>query len=158
MDLGPVLVFELSPNGQVAALGALAILLMAVGVFSFGRLRKHRPAERERRRRLAVNARGRVGGAMITDYHERTLFYTYSAQGITYEASQDVSGLDDLLPGNLDELHASGSVKYLPENPANSIILCEAWSGLRVRPAVAAPSATQGLTKELNTKGASIGQ
>jgi len=97
------------------------------------------PAERERRRRLAVNVRGRTGGAKITDFHDGVLCYTYFVGGVEYTAFQDVSALADMLPEDPRTLiQRPATLKYLAHNPANSILLCEEWSGLRFYPQAAA--------------------
>jgi len=36
-----------------------------------------------------------------------------------------------LLPADRMSMVGPASVKYDPRNPANSIVLCEQWSGLR---------------------------
>ena len=49
-----------------------------------------------------------------------------------YTASQDISQLGDYVHCDLERLTGRvASLKYSPRNPANSIILCEEWSGLR---------------------------
>ncbi len=97
------------------------------------------PADRERQRRLAVNARGRTGGAMITDFREGVLCYTYFVGGVEYTAFQDVSALAGLLPEDPRTLiQRPATLKYLAHNPANSILVCEEWSGLRFSPQAAA--------------------
>ena len=97
------------------------------------------PAERERLRRLAVNARGRTGGATITDFRDGVLCYTYFVSGVQYTAFQDVSVLVGMLPEDPRTLiQRPATLKYLAHNPANSILLCEDWSGLRFYPQAAA--------------------
>ncbi len=59
--------------------------------------------------------------------------YSYSVAGVTYEASQDLSALQQLLPPDVMTIVGPVSVKFDPRNPANSIVLCEEWSGLRNR-------------------------
>ncbi len=86
---------------------------------------------RERRRRLTVNQYGRLGDALITEVSEHTIFYSYSLRGVVYTASQDVADLRDKLPEDPDRLVGPVSLKYISRNPANSIIVCEEWSGLR---------------------------
>ena len=61
-----------------------------------------------------------------------TVYYSYSVRGVGYTAAQDVGPVRDLVPCALDRLIGPVSVKYLPANPANSIIICEDWSGLRL--------------------------
>jgi hypothetical protein len=93
------------------------------------------PEKREQRRRLAVHAAGRLGDAMITEANGDTLFFTYSVRGVQYEASQDISSLCALLPEVPDRLIGSlAGIKYETRNPANSILICEEWSGLRTLP------------------------
>jgi hypothetical protein len=93
------------------------------------------PAERERRRRLAVNASGRLGSAKITDVHDCSVSYVYWIAGVEYAASQDVTSLKDTLPPDLDKfIQRPVGLKYLPHNPVNSIIVCEEWSGLGAGP------------------------
>ena len=108
--------------------------LIAVGLVVLFRIRR-KPKDKEMRRRLSVNLYGRLGDATITDVQDDTIFYSYSVGGVIYAASQDISRLVEFIPCN-PELLAGGvaSLKYSPHNPANSIILCEEWSGLRVGP------------------------
>jgi hypothetical protein len=98
------------------------------------------PEERERKRRLFVNSHGRTGNATIRDFHEGVVGYTYWVGGSEYTAFQDVSSLIDLLPADPDTLiERPATLKYIASNPANSIVVCEEWSGLRFRPQVTAP-------------------
>ncbi len=60
------------------------------------------------------------------------IHYTYSVQGVSYSASQDVSALHDWLPAERNRAIGVASLKFSPKNPANSMVLCEEWSGLRV--------------------------
>ncbi|MGH9658209.1 MAG: hypothetical protein ACRD96_06670 [Bryobacteraceae bacterium] len=94
--------------------------------------RKGSPEDRERRRRLAVDRSGRMGDAMVTDVRENVLFYSYTVRGVSYTASQDVTALAGMLPSAPAQLVGPCGVKYTPHNPANSIVVCEQWSGLRV--------------------------
>ncbi len=113
-------------------LGGLAGAAAAIGAWIPG---WHRitPEERERMRRLAVNANGRLGSAMITDFRDGIVSYRYVIGGVEYAASQDVSTLWDLIPPNPYALtERPAGLKYLPRNPANSILLCEKWSGLQL--------------------------
>jgi hypothetical protein len=129
------------PEGaQIAALCGAAILLVAVAVLTVRRF-KGNPEKRERKRRLTVNMEGRLGDALITEASESTLYYSYSIAGVQYEASQDVTTLRHLLPPEPERLIGLASLKYAPRNPANSILICERWSGLRV-PTPIVPSPT----------------
>lgn len=86
------------------------------------------------RRRLSVNLHGRLGDATITEVQDNTIFYSYSVRGVTYTASQDITQLRPQIPNDLERLIGPASLKYSPGNPANSIIVCEEWSGLRAKP------------------------
>jgi len=89
------------------------------------------PDKRERKRRLELHQHGRLGDALITEASETMLYYTYSVRGVQYEASQDVSGLRELLPPEPERLIGPASLKYSSRNPGNSMLICEEWSGLR---------------------------
>src|SRR5262245_1501693 len=120
------------PGGalQVTILGLIAILLIAGGVWLFLSSRQT-AAERERRRRLAVNRTGRMGDAMIVDVRECVLYYTYEVRGVSYTTSQDGAEFRHMLPPDTSTLIGPVGLKYSPANPANSIVICEEWSGLR---------------------------
>src|SRR5580704_357635 len=123
---------NLSPTAEVAALGGLAAALIALAIFIA--LRVHgTPEKRERKRRLSVNKLGRLGDAMITEASDEVIYYSYSIRGVQYTASQDVTALRERLPADPDKLIGIASLKYSPNNPANSILICEEWSGLRVK-------------------------
>jgi hypothetical protein len=100
-------------------------------------VRSRRPAatELERRRRLDVNARGRTGHATIVDVADSVITYTYEARGMEYTASQDLSALTVVTPPDPTALIGRPAIiKYLGSNPANSIVVCEEWSGLLFQP------------------------
>ncbi len=115
---------------QGVVLAALLIGLAGLAIYFLSRIRRN-PKDKEKRRRLMVNQQGRLGDATITEVSESTIFYEYSVRGVLYTASQDVAELREQIPSDLDRLIGPVSLKYSPQNPANSIILCEAWSGLR---------------------------
>jgi hypothetical protein len=95
--------------------------------------KRRNPRERERKRRLAVNRYGRMGDSTITDCQEDALYYNYSIRGVEYATAQDVSTLREFLPEDPALLVGPVTLKYSANNPANSILLCEQWSGLRRR-------------------------
>jgi hypothetical protein len=121
---------------QVAALCGLAIALIALAIWIAMRVHGT-PEKRERKRRLNVNRQGRLGDAMISEASESTLYYFYSVRGVQYTASQDVSALHKYLPADPHRLIGIAGLKYSSKNPANSILVCEEWSGLRAPAAVA---------------------
>ncbi len=71
-----------------------------------------------------------MGDAQLVEFHDGYLFYSYAVRGVEYTASQDISRLQERLPGDLSSVGAV-SVKYDARNPANSIVVAENWSGLR---------------------------
>ncbi len=130
------------PNGQVAVLSGVALALIALGAWIALRVAQGNPEKREKRRRLHLQQNGRLGDALITEASETLLYYTYTVHGVEYHASQEIAALRDLLPARPGHLVGVANLKYSPKNPANSILICEGWSGLRVKgpPAAAQPS------------------
>jgi hypothetical protein len=123
------------PLTEALVIGAVALLVVAAGVYIVLRIRR-KPKDKEQRRRLEVNSNGRLGDATILEITDDAIFYEYSVRGITYTASQDISKLRELIPGDPERLIGRpASLKYSSQNPANSILLCEEWSGLRAGPA-----------------------
>jgi len=61
----------------------------------------------------------------------RRLYYSYCIRGVQYEASQDITTLRDYLPSEPERLIGVATLKYATNNPANSILICEEWSGVR---------------------------
>ena len=116
---------------ELAALACLALGLIILAVWIGVHAARRNPERRERRRRMYVNRHGRLGEALITEIEGALVYYNYSVQGVQYSASQDIAALRDKLPENLGRLVGSASLKYTVRNPANSILVCEEWSGLR---------------------------
>ena len=115
----------------LAILIIFAAALIALGLWIITRLRPN-PKERERRRRLEVNARGRLAEGTITEANEWLIHYSYSVGGAGYATSQDIAELRSAIGVEPHELIGCVvSVKYVTRNPANSIVVCEKWSGFR---------------------------
>jgi hypothetical protein len=120
---------------ELLVIGAVSFPVVAVGIYIVWRIRR-KPKDKEQQRRLEVNSNGRLGDATILEITGDAIFYEYSVRGITYTASQDISKLRELIPGDVERLIGRpASLKYSSQNPANSILLCEEWSGLRAGPA-----------------------
>jgi hypothetical protein len=120
----------MTPGVQVAALCTVSAALIALAVWIVMRVHGT-PEKRERKRRLNVHRLGRLGDAMISEATDETLFYFYTVRGVHYTASQDVSALREYLPAEAHRLIGVSGLKYSSKNPANSILVCEEWSGLR---------------------------
>jgi hypothetical protein len=58
------------------------------------------------------------------------IVYNYRIAGVTYECAQDVTALAEFVHGIRTDLPIQ--VRYAPHNPANSIVVAETWSGLRL--------------------------
>jgi len=134
----------LTVNERLAVLALIAAGLFALAVLIIFRLRMT-PLEKERRRRLAIHMFGRMGDGLLSDVQDNTLYYSYSVSGVAYSASQDITYLRSMVPPDVEVLVGPVTLKYMVRNPANSIVICEGWSGLRVRPAELTTS-----TKETN--------
>lgn len=115
---------------ELAGLALLAGVSVVVGYFVLTSYRIP-PARQERARRLALNRRGRVGDGMILEVYDRRIYYTYAINGVSYTTSQDISGLDEFLPDRPEQMVGPVWLKYSTQNPANSIVVCEQWSGIR---------------------------
>jgi hypothetical protein len=112
------------------ALGAILVALAAALGYRAWKSSRIPPEELERRRRAGLVAQGKMGDALLVEFRDGHIFYSYAVRGVEYTASQDVTLLQERLPRDLS---ADGpvSVKYDARNPANSIVVAEQWSGLR---------------------------
>ncbi|MEO8596143.1 MAG: hypothetical protein ABI759_22685 [Candidatus Solibacter sp.] len=118
------------------ALAALLVVLLSIVGYRAWRRSRISPEERERRRCAQLVAAGKITDAMLVELAEPLVFYSYSVRGVEYTASQDISRFQEDPTVNFSGVSAL-SVKYDPRNPANSIVLAEAWSGLRGVPRMA---------------------
>ncbi len=120
-----------SAQGIILVIGGGATMCAVFLAYRVWRISRVTPEERERRRRAALVAHGKMGDATLTDLRGDFLFYSYAVRGVEYTASQDLSLLKEYLPPNFSALAGAISVRYDPKIPANSIVLAESWSGLR---------------------------
>lgn len=112
---------------------AFAVLLAAG--YLLWRMFRHQPSaeEVERRRREMIHGKGKIGDGEILDVDGAMILYTYSVGGVEYTVGQDASAIAALLPEDRMRMVGPVSVRFDPKNPPNSIVLCEAWSGLRLQ-------------------------
>jgi hypothetical protein len=117
----------------VAAAGAAAL-------GAWLRARRKSPEQREHERRERLNQVGRITDGTVIDVSElnengrgamQLLIYNYDVRGVSYEASQDITHLRQFVDLHSCRIGVPTSVKYDPQNPGNSIIVSERWSGLR---------------------------
>ena len=118
-----------------------AVALAAVPAVMYFRRRRKTDTERERERRDLINKIGRITDGTVTDVRElapedrasvQLVIYQYDVAGVSYEASQDVTYLRQLVDLHACRLGLPASIKYDPHNPGNSIVIAEGWSGLRM--------------------------
>ncbi len=142
MHAGLAEVFPGSGMGAVRIGAAVAVGAAALGVGIWQWVRTHRitPEQRERMRRQRLSQIGRICDGTVLDVQEtavngrgpnQLLVYTYDVGGVTYEASQDISALRELIDIHRCKLGLPSSVRYDPHNPGNSIVVSEQWMGLR---------------------------
>src|SRR5579859_2465220 len=128
--------------------------VVAVAAFSAYWLYRRRktPEERERERRLWLANNGRIIDGTIIDVCEmpgeeshkyrkftkpaQMLIFHYDVAGVTYEASQDVTHLQEYVDPKNCRIGVPASVRYDPQNPGNSIVVAETWTGLRKHPPI----------------------
>jgi hypothetical protein len=115
---------------KIVGLALVASVLIAIGAFIVFQ-RRNTPERRELKRRFVVNQQGRLGDALLMEASSESLVYQYDIQGVIYNASQDVQHLSAYLPEQPDRLIGPVNIKYMVRNPANSIVVCEHWSGIR---------------------------
>ncbi len=116
-----------------------AVLLVATGLVWRWKSRRLDPAEAERRRRLHINRVGRIVEARVVELKDEVpdgqgpaplLVYKYEVRGVEYQAAQDIGFVRHRLDLRRVASGQAASVKYDPQRPTNSIILCEDWSGV----------------------------
>ena len=131
MWFAPPALFTDAEAVTVALTLVLAVIVAMIGYQSWKRSRIP-PEERERQRRAALVLHGKMGDAMVLDMKEDLVLYSYAVRGVEYTASQDLTPLKSFLPADLMAVVGPVLVKYEAQNPANSIVFAEDWSGLRV--------------------------
>ena len=119
--------------------GGTAIAAATAGYYWI-RSQRRTPEQREMERRLRISASGRITDGTVLDANEYTeegshpvqlLIYTYDVAGVTYECSQDITQLRHFVDVHTCKIGVPASIKYDPQNPGNSIVIAEHWSGLR---------------------------
>ena len=130
-----------------ASLVAAGVAALGVGITVYIRKSRKTPEQLEAARREQINSIGRIIDGTVTDVAElepapktkksnghgrvQLLIYHYDVSGVTYQASQDVTHLRHRVDLHTCRIGVPTSVKYDPQNPANSIVVAEQWTGLR---------------------------
>ena len=123
------------PNIPIAAPAIVGLAATGALVWLVARYirRSRSPEERERRRRIRLHVHGRLTEVTIYQCDSGILQYGYQIAGVAYESTQDISSLEAYLPIPAERLVGTAVAKYEPNNPANSIIVCEHWLGFKER-------------------------
>jgi len=111
-----------------------------LGAMAWARMHRKTPDQLEQERRMHISEIGRITDGTVIDVSEmqssasdelQLLIYHYDVAGVSYEASQDVSCLRHMVDLHSCRSGLMTSIKYDPNNPGNSIVIAENWSGLR---------------------------
>lgn len=125
---------------RIYSLAAGSFALAVVGIAYVARRGRKSPDQRERERRMRISQGGRITDGTVIDVSEtedanlgqmQLVIYQYDVAGVSYECSQDVTNLRQFVDLHSCKLGLPASVKYDPQNPGNSIVISEEWSGLR---------------------------
>ena len=124
---------DLFTTAAILTTALIVALCVILGVLLYRSWQRSRISaeERERQRRAALVAHGKMGDATLLEIRGDFLLYSYAVRGVEYTASQDLSALQSQLPPDLTSVVGTVLVRYDARNPANSIVLAEEWSGLR---------------------------
>ena len=128
----------MTPVRLYAAMGGGAVAL-ALGVAYWIRSRRKTPEQIEHERRHRLSLHGRICDGTVLDVQEmqsngtggQFILYTYEIGGVAYEASQDITHLRHFVDVHSCKLGLPTSIKYDPQNPGDSIVIAEEWTGLR---------------------------
>ena len=121
------------------AVMAAGTVAAATGVWQWIRSHRVTPEQRERQRRQRLTQIGRICDGTVLDVQDisangrgstQLIIYTYDVGGVAYEASQDVTHLQQFRDIHTFKLGLSASVRYDPQNPGNSIVISESWTGI----------------------------
>jgi hypothetical protein len=116
--------------------------LLGLGTVYLLRKGRKAPEQLEKERRLRISLHGRITDGTVIDAQEITrdgqthqmLIFQYDVSGVSYEASQDITHLRQFVDIHTCKVGLPSSVKYNPQNPGDSIVIAEEWSGLRTEP------------------------
>ncbi len=128
----------MNPLRLLPLVGGVAAL--SIGVYRWARSRRKTPEQRELERRSRIRETGRITDGTVLDAQEMVIgdrpvqlvIYQYDVAGVSYEASQDVTAMHPSVDLHTCRIGLPASVKYDPQNPGNSIVIAEGWSGLRL--------------------------
>src|ERR1035438_1969523 len=114
----------------LVALAAILAALLGILMYRAWRRSRVTAEERERQRCARLVATGKITDATLVEVRENLVLYSYLVRGVEYTASQDITRFAGETKVDFSGISAM-SVRYDARNPANSIVVAEAWSGLR---------------------------
>lgn len=124
---------------RLYAIAGGVVLAGGVTALHFATRKKKTPEDHERERREFLDRVGRIIDGTVIDvvelnpeepHSQQLLIYNYDVAGVQYEASQDVTHLRHHVDLHNCRIGVPTSVKYDAQNPGNSIVVSERWSGL----------------------------
>jgi hypothetical protein len=130
---------------QIVSVAAIVAAAAGTALWWFSR-KKPSADELELERREALLSFGRIVDGMLLDSFEiiaedepgiesgsarQMLLYQYEISGVSYECSQDITTLSEVLNPAEVKVGMPCSIRYQPGSPENSILVSERWSGLR---------------------------
>jgi len=126
----------------LAMMTAAAVCMGSVAWYMATRTRTSEE-ERERTRRQDLVLGGRIIDGTVLDISEldpydagrpegmQLILYKYEIAGVSYECSQDITHLKDVIHITDIRVGFPCSVRYDTHQPENSIVIAENWIGLR---------------------------
>ncbi len=131
---------HISPREWQIGLVAAGLIVAAGGAWWLHTRKRPTADELEAERRSMVLTYGRIVDGYLLDGFQMAgedgstrdmLVYQYEISGVSYECSQDITALSALVNAAEVKLGMPCSIRYMPGNPGNSILIAERWSGLR---------------------------
>jgi hypothetical protein len=127
-------------NGWQIFVGVSTVAIITTVAGYLMQRRRATAEEIEYGRREFLVQSGRLVDGMLLDVYDvesegstkRTfLLYNYRIAGVDYECSQEITAMGAIIKAG--QVHAGFpcTVRYQPGNPHNSIVIAEAWTGLR---------------------------
>ena len=125
---------------EIAAIATACGLVCALVLWLVFR-KKPTEAEIECGRRRFLVQSGRLVDGMLLDICEvevedgqnlTMLLFSYRISGVDYECSQNITDMTETVDAAQVRVGFPCTVRYQPGNPQNSIVVAEAWTGLRV--------------------------
>lgn len=154
----------LSSSLRFYSIAGALFMACSLSAFYVARKRRKTPEQLEKQRRDFLQEVGRIIDGTVIDVAEidqhgsplQLLIYTYDVAGVSYEASQDVTHLRQHIDMHTCRIGLPASIRYDPQNPGNSIVIAEGWSGLRTGKIL--PLALQQAAKKQGAQKASSGE